>query len=431
MKIGIIGGSGFYGNLPLFDGNSFSETKNYLARTLEKERLRKYNWFGRLLHALSGLGLSTDAKNKENPFLVPLVQEGKVEGVDAVFISRHGKGHFRLAHEVKYPATIAALKELKASVAITTSAVGGINPNYSIGDFVVPDDTGEFFTGRENWVYSPTHYGISPAYDPLLRKALIEAGEELGLPIHDGGSYAIKRGPEFETAKEVEDLAKLGYDMVSMTTGTEAKLAKQTGLPLGTVCIVTNAAQKKGGQKVTDEEVQEIMKKRGEDFIRLLRLAVKKIYATYDLGLAKEAVSLGRAKVSFFSDGQEIFQSKKGGVKPLLEALESGKSFADASAGDTIVGLAAARIFSELHVKSVYAETLSKEGKDFLEKAGINVSFNQLVEKIMNRERTDSCPFEKIAKETSAFSEAVGKMRAFLSEKSEPALPPKIDDHSG
>ncbi len=431
MKIGIVGGSGLYGNLPLFDGNSFSETKNYRAKTLEERQMGKYNWFGRLLHWLSRLGLTEEARRKDDEFSVPLVQEGKVEGIEAVFISRHGRGHFRLAHEVKYQATIAALKELGANAVITTSAVGGINPKYSVGDFVVPDDTGEFFTGRNNWVYSPTHYGISPAYDNLIRKALIEAGEELGLPIHDGGSYAIKRGPEFETAKEVEDLEKLGYDMVSMTAGTEAKLAKQVGLPLGTVCIVTNSAQKKGEQKVTDEEVQEIMRTRGEDFIRLLRLAVKKLDATYDICLAKEAVSLGKAKVSFFSGGQDIFQSKKGGVAPLIEALESGKSFAGASAGDTIVGLAAARIFSELHVKRVYAETLSKEGKDFLERAGIGVSFNQLVEKILDPERTDSCPFEKIAGENAEFEEALSKMKMFLAEKSEPALPPKIDNHSG
>lgn len=430
MKIGIVGGSGFYGNLPLFDGNSFSETKNYRARTLEESRMGKYNWFGRLLQGLSRLGLTEEARKKEDEFSVPLVQEGKVEGIGAVFISGHGRGHFRLAHEVKYPATIAALKELGANAVITTSAVGGINPNYSVGDFVVPDDTGEFFAGRDNWVYSPTHYGISPAYDNLIRKSLIEAGEELGLPVHDGGSYAIKRGPEFETAKEVEDLRKLGYDMVSMTTWTEAKLAKQVGLPLGTICIVTNSAQKKGEHKVTDEEVQEIMKKRGEDFIRLLRLAVKKLERTYDLGLAKEEISSGKAKVSFFSEGQEIFRSKKGGVAPLLEALESGKSFSGASVGDTIVGLAAARIFSELQVKRVYAETLSKEGKDFLEKSGIEVSFAQLVEKILNRDRTDSCPFEKMARENSDFSEAVGKMQAFLSEKSEPALAPKVDEHS-
>ncbi len=73
----------------------------------------------------------------------------------------------------------------------------------------------------------------------------------------------------------MEDLRTLGYSVIGMTTMAEAKMAKQLSIPLATVCLVTNAAQKEGGAKVTDEEVQQIVRKRGEDFVRLLRAAVE------------------------------------------------------------------------------------------------------------------------------------------------------------
>jgi 5'-methylthioadenosine phosphorylase len=200
-----------------------------------------------------------------------------MSGVDAVFVSRHGAGHARLAQEVNYRAIIATMKELNVDSIITTAAVGAISPNYNVGDFVVLANAGEPAQVRQNWVYAQGHFGVEPLYDGRLRTALLEAGREIGLAIHDGGAYALRPGPEFETAKEVQDLRILGYSVVGMTTVTEAKMARQLGIPLATVCLVTNAAQKAESHQVSDEEVQEMMRLRGEDFVRLLKKTVEKL----------------------------------------------------------------------------------------------------------------------------------------------------------
>ncbi|MFH0961815.1 MAG: DUF1893 domain-containing protein, partial [archaeon] len=234
---------------------------------------------------------------------------------------------------------------------------------------------------------------------------------ELGCRIHDGGSYALKQGPEFETAKEIDDLRRLGYDVVGMTTLTEAKIAKQAGIPLGTVCLVTNLAQGKEGQ-VSDAEVQAAMKKKGAEFIKLLRAAVGKLRS--DLEIATASLAAGR-KVSIVNDGKISFESEKGGVSSLLEAIDSGRNFSGSSAADTIIGKAAAVIFKKLGIRRVYAGALSKAGKEALEEAGIEFSFGTLVENILNREKTSLCPFEKIAIDEEKNPEgAIGKMRALL-----------------
>ncbi|MFH0962027.1 MAG: hypothetical protein V1820_05060, partial [archaeon] len=221
MKIGIIGGSGFYGSLALFDGK-FSETENCIVREIEKRELGKFTFLGKIIWKLGGLAYTREHLRRENRALVPLIQEGKIGDNGVVFISRHGREHFRLAHEVAYQAEIALLREKGVEAIITTAAVGGINEKYAVGDFVVLDGGGELAQTRKNFI-TPAHFGVNPLYSTKIRNALLDAGRELGCRIHDGGSYALKQGPEFETAKEIDDLRRLGYDVVGMTTLTEAK----------------------------------------------------------------------------------------------------------------------------------------------------------------------------------------------------------------
>lgn len=110
-----------------------------------------------------------------------------------------------------------------------------------------------------------------------------------------------------------------------------------------------------------------------------------------DLQLAKE--NLNGHSIALCKNG-EVITSDKRGVAPLLDMLREGVCLQGFSAADKIVGKAAAMLFVKAGVVSVYAQVLSKSGKEFLEKHGISVSFETLTDVIINRDGTGMCPME-------------------------------------
>ena len=64
------------------------------------------------------------------------------------------------------------------------------------------------------------------------------------------------------------------------------------------------------------------------------------------------------------------------------------------SAADRIVGRAAAMLFIKAGICAVHAQTLSTGGKELLEKHGVSVSWGQLTQRIINRDKTGPCPME-------------------------------------
>lgn len=107
------------------------------------------------------------------------------------------------------------------------------------------------------------------------------------------------------------------------------------------------------------------------------------------------------------------------GVKPMLRLIASGTELKGYSAADIIVGKAAALLFVKCGITAVFAKTLSKGGKQVLEAHDIPYEYETLVEKILNRAGTDSCPMEKAVADTAdpeegykALVEQVKRMQA-------------------
>ncbi len=103
--------------------------------------------------------------------------------------------------------------------------------------------------------------------------------------------------------------------------------------------------------------------------------------------------------------GGEIITSDKRGVAPLVDFLSEGKTFAGYSAADLVVGKAAAMLFVKAGVTTVYAKVISRAGKAYLESKNVEVSFGELTEKIMNRQKTDICPMEKTVENIDDFEQ--------------------------
>ena len=99
------------------------------------------------------------------------------------------------------------------------------------------------------------------------------------------------------------------------------------------------------------------------------------------------------------------------GVKPLLSWLDAGLDAKGLSAADRVVGRATAFLYCLLGVKAVYARVMSRPAREVLERHGIAVESDNLVEGIINRKGTGPCPFEAAVMGSMDAEEALTAIR--------------------
>jgi 5'-methylthioadenosine phosphorylase len=189
----------------------------------------------------------------ETPFGRCLVSRGAYGGIDALHISRHGAGHFRLSNHVSHRANIWALKQLGATAVVGCTACGAVDPTLKPGALVVFDDLHfisnrlpdgslcTFFTKagddrRGHWILQGGPFSAG------VREALLAAAEESGHRARDRGIYGHVDGPRFNTPAEIAQLAAAGVSAVSQTAGPETVLCGELELPYGLIGFVTDYA---------------------------------------------------------------------------------------------------------------------------------------------------------------------------------------------
>jgi hypothetical protein len=119
-----------------------------------------------------------------------------------------------------------------------------------------------------------------------------------------------------------------------------------------------------------------------------------------DLEIAKRRLTENRFSLSIVKQGNILFESKSKGLKDLFEAVKRlGTSLRNASIADQIVGKAAAFIFVYARVNSVFAVTISEKGFEVLEQNHVSAEYWNIIPDVLNKERIDVCPFEKMVKD--------------------------------
>lgn len=93
-----------------------------------------------------------------------------------------------------------------------------------------------------------------------------------------------------------------------------------------------------------------------------------------------------------------IFRSKKSGVKGLLDFIKNyEKRSRNLVIFDKIVGRGAALLIAYLKAKKVYGIVGSKPGAKILRKHKIKFHFQETVANILNQDKTNICPMEKLS----------------------------------
>ncbi len=147
----------------------------------------------------------------------------------------------RTPAEVVHPVRTAVFAG--AATVVLTNAAGGLNPDYRAGEAVLIADhlnlTGASpLTGPLPPDDVPGRFvDLTGVYPHTLRELAREAGTQLA-----EGVYAGLVGPQYETPAEVRMLARLGADLVGMSTVLEAIAAHHLRAGVLGISLVTNLA---------------------------------------------------------------------------------------------------------------------------------------------------------------------------------------------
>lgn len=186
-----------------------------------------------------------------------------------------GRFHYYEGHEM---ATIAfpvrVLKALGCRALVLTNAAGGVNWDFSVGDFMLITDHINFMganplRGANDDSVGPRFCDMTHVYTPELQDVARRVATEQGVTLREG-VYLGYMGPSFETPAEIRAFRTLGADAVGMSTVPEAIAASHCGLPVLGMSLITNMAAGMAGKRLDGEEVIEIANARGPVFQQLV-----------------------------------------------------------------------------------------------------------------------------------------------------------------
>ncbi len=189
-------------------------------------------------------------------FAAPTVpgHAGRVLSIDAggtralVFVGRTHLYEGRGADAVVHPVRTAAAAGCRT--VILTNGCGGLRPEWAPGTPVLVLDHINM-TGQTP-LHGATFVDLTDLYSPRLRALCREVD-----PTLDQGVYVQLPGPQYETPAEIHMLRTLGGDLVGMSTALEAIAAREAGLEILGISLVTNQAAGMSGQPISHEEVLE------------------------------------------------------------------------------------------------------------------------------------------------------------------------------
>ena len=185
---------------------------------------------------------------KENKVTTPFGEPsdklifGEMDGVDTVFLSRHGRGHRYSPSDINYRANIYALKKAGVTHIISASAVGSLKEEYKPLDIVIPDQVYDRTSKRISTFFDNgivAHLGFADPFCTSLSRILYDVASKKYMA-HSGGTYLCMEGPQFSTKAESNVYRKLGFDIIGMTALPEAKLAREAEMCYAIVATITD-----------------------------------------------------------------------------------------------------------------------------------------------------------------------------------------------
>ncbi len=168
---------------------------------------------------------------------------GELNGLQMVFLARHGRGHRIPPTEINFRANIDVLKRAGVTDVISVSAVGSLREDLTPGMFVIVDQFIDRTISRDKSFFGTgmvAHVSMAHPVCVRLGHHLEESAREAGIGFVRGGTYLVMEGPQFSSQAESEMYRSWNCDVIGMTNMPEAKLAREAEMCYATVAMVTD-----------------------------------------------------------------------------------------------------------------------------------------------------------------------------------------------
>ena len=160
-----------------------------------------------------------------------------------------GRTHFYETRDVvQVVHGVRAVAAAGAKIIVLTNGCGSLNTDWGPGTVVLIADHINLTAASP--LHGATFIDLSEAYANRLRT--LARGVDPTLP---EGVYVQFGGPQFETPAEVRMAAVLGGDLVGMSTALETVAAREAGLEVLGISLVTNLAAGISAEPLNHEEV--------------------------------------------------------------------------------------------------------------------------------------------------------------------------------
>ena len=144
---------------------------------------------------------------------------------------------------INYRANVWGMKAAGRDAIIGPCASGSLKREVGLGHFVVCDQFVDRTNARRDTFYDgpiTTHVSSADPYCPTLRAALVGAGNDLGITMHETGTVVVIQGPRFSTRAESKWFSASGWDVINMTAYPEGYLARELELCYANVSLITD-----------------------------------------------------------------------------------------------------------------------------------------------------------------------------------------------
>lgn len=201
-----------------------------LAREIEVETAVRYQ-------DIPHFPLST-VETHTGQLLLGVLAGRRVVAMEGRFHLYEGYAASRIAHAIR------VLHGLGARTLIVSNACGVMNTDWRAGDVMLMADHINLLgdnplIGPNLDELGPRFPDMSDAYDPELRRRALRVGNRAGIQLREG-VYVAVAGPNLETPAEYKMLRLLGADVVGMSTVPEVIVARQLGMRVLGISIITD-----------------------------------------------------------------------------------------------------------------------------------------------------------------------------------------------
>jgi hypothetical protein len=134
-----------------------------------------------------------------------------------------------------------------------------------------------------------------------------------------------------------------------------------------------------------------------------------------DLDNAKSRLFEEKLTLVILKNSEVLFETGSHSISGFLSAIEQlGARLEGASVADRVAGKAIALLCVYAKISEVYAEVLSRQAKAVFEENEISCQWKELVNNILDLNRSGVCPFERAAMDISDPKKAYAAFKALL-----------------